>query len=216
MDDKSEQFNEICFKVIEELLKLKKFNEAEDLADFCELSKDRIHLARIGHQIEIIRLNNDFEEILLFWKNSHIQLMQIGIKDSDFIDFLKFQNSRSNLMLEKIVLLNLICQLCPRNQETSKMLFNILLQLVNDYKKKNESANLKEIFKKMLLFGNINKYPIRELYDFIIHEGTTIDFTEFSNSSISDQEKDAFDILLFNLVDIGKLTQAYVIAKNFK
>jgi hypothetical protein len=68
----------------------------------------------------------------------------------------------------------------------------------------------------MLLFGNINKYPIRELYDFIIHEGTTIDFTEFDNSSIGDQEKDAFDILLFNLVDIGKLTQAYVIAKNFK
>ena len=199
MDDKSDQFNEICFKVIEELLKLQKFNEAEDLADVCELSKDRIHLARIGHRIEKIRLNNDFEEILLFWKNAHIQLMQIGIKDTDFIDFLKFQNSQSNLMLEKIVLLNLICQLCPNNEETSKMLWNILLQFVNDYKKKNETTNLKEIFKKMLLFGNLNKYPIRELYNFIINEGITIDFNDFNNSSISDQEKDAFDILLFNL-----------------
>lgn len=216
IDDKSDQFNEICFKVIEELLKLKKFNEAEDLADFCELSKDRIHLARIGDQIEIIRLNNDFDEILQFWKNSHIQLMQIGIKDVDFIGFLKFQNSRSNLTLEKIVLLNLICQLCPNNQETSKMLWNILLQFVLDSKKKNETANLKEIFKKMLLFGNLNRYPIRELFEFITREGVTIDFTEFNNTSITDQEKDAFDILLVNLVDIGKLTQAYVMAKHFR
>jgi hypothetical protein len=46
-------------------------------------------LARIGRQIEILRLNNDFDEILEFWKNSHIQLMKIGIKDIDFIDFLK-------------------------------------------------------------------------------------------------------------------------------
>jgi hypothetical protein len=89
MEDKSDQFNEICFKVIEELLKMQKFNEAEELADYCELSKDRIHLARIGNQIEILRLNNDFEEILAFWKSAHIQLMKIGIKDSDFIDFLK-------------------------------------------------------------------------------------------------------------------------------
>jgi hypothetical protein len=92
MSDKSEQFNEICFKVIEELLKLQKFNEAEELAEFCELSKDRIHLARIGRQIEVLRLNNDFEEILKFWKNAHLQLMKIGIKDSDFIDFLKVIN----------------------------------------------------------------------------------------------------------------------------
>ena len=127
MDDKSDQFTEICFKVIEELLKVHKFNEAEDLADFCELTKDRIHLARIGYQIEKLRLNNDFEEILVFWKSAHIQLMKIGIKDSDFIDFLKvnsylrlfvlvqlnlnmllckFQNTRSNMFLERIVLLN--------------------------------------------------------------------------------------------------------------
>ena len=68
---------------------MSKFNEAEELADYCELSKDRIHLARIGRQIEMLRLNNDFEEILAFWKSAHIQLMKIGIKDSDFIDFLK-------------------------------------------------------------------------------------------------------------------------------
>lgn len=89
INDKSDHFNEICFRVIEELLKMQKFNEAEELADFCELSKDRIHLARIGRQIEILRLNNDFEEILGFWKSAHIHLMKIGIKDTDFIDFLK-------------------------------------------------------------------------------------------------------------------------------
>ena len=111
IDDKSEQFNDICLKVIEELLKKQKFNEAEELADYCELQKNifhRIHLARIGRQIEILRLNNDFEEILMFWKSAHIQLMEIGIKDSDFIDFLKFQNRRSNLDIERIFLLNLI------------------------------------------------------------------------------------------------------------
>ena len=89
VEEKSDQFNEICYKVIEELLKIQKFNEAEDLADYCELNRDRIHLARIGRQIELLRLNNDFEEILEFWKSSHVQLMKIGIKDVDFIDFLK-------------------------------------------------------------------------------------------------------------------------------
>jgi hypothetical protein len=89
IDDKSDQFNDICFKVIEELLKIENFNQAEDLADYCELRKDRIHLARFGKQIETIRLNNDLEEILEFWKSAHIDLMKIGIKDSDFIDFLK-------------------------------------------------------------------------------------------------------------------------------
>jgi hypothetical protein len=135
MNDTSEQFNEICFKVLEELLKMQKFNEAEQLAEYCELSKDRIYLARIGRQIEILRLNNDFDEILDFWRNAHIQLMKIGIKDSDFIDFLKFQNRRSNLMLERIVLLNLICQLCPNDQETSKNLFVLLFHFVVDQKK---------------------------------------------------------------------------------
>ncbi len=135
LNDKSDQFTEICLRVIEELLKVHKFNEAEDLADYCELSKDRIHLARIGHQIDVLRLNNDFEEILEFWKSAHVELMKIGIKDAEFIDFLKFQNTRSNLTLEKIVLLNLICQMYPNDQETSKNLWLLLMQLVVDYKK---------------------------------------------------------------------------------
>lgn len=135
LDDHSEQFTDICHKVIEELLKVQKFDEAEELADYCELRKDRIHLARIARQIELLRINNDFEEILEFWKSSHVQLLKIGIKDIDFIDFLKFQNSRSNLTIEKIVLLNLICQLCPNDGETSKNLWQLLLQFVLDYKK---------------------------------------------------------------------------------
>ncbi len=71
---------------------MQKFNEAQELVEFCELNKNifyRIQLARIGRQIEELRLNNDFEEILKFWKNSHKKLMKTGIKDSDFIDFLK-------------------------------------------------------------------------------------------------------------------------------
>lgn len=135
MYDKSEQFNEICFKCIEELLKIEKFDEADELANFCELSKDRIHLARFANQIEVLRLNNDFEEILDFWKHAHIELMKIGIKDSDFIDFLKFQNSRSSLVLERIVLLNLICQLVPNDNESSKNLRHLLFQFVLEHKK---------------------------------------------------------------------------------
>ena len=99
IEEKSDQFNEICFKVIEELLKIQRFNEAEDLADYCELNRDRIHLARIGRQIELIRLNNDFEEILEFWKSAHVQLMKIGIKDVDFIDFLKVKSSKSHIFI---------------------------------------------------------------------------------------------------------------------
>ncbi len=138
VDDKSDQFNDICLKVIEELLKKQKFDEAEDLAIFCDLGKNifhRIHLARIGHQIDQLRLNNDFEEILRFWKNAHIQLMKIGIKDSDFIDFLKFQNRRSNSVIERIILSNLVCQLRPNDQETSKSLWGLLFHFVNDHKK---------------------------------------------------------------------------------
>ena len=132
--DKSEKFNEICFKCIEELLKIKKFDEAEKLADFCELGKDRIHLARFANQIELLRLKNDFEEILEFWKHAHLELMKIGIKDSDFIDFLKFQNSQSSLVLERIVLLNLICQLVPNDYECSKNLRLLLFQFVLEHK----------------------------------------------------------------------------------
>ncbi len=182
LNDKSDQFNEICLKVIEELLKINKFNEAEELANFCELSKDRIHLARIGRQIEILRLNNDFDEILDFWKSAHVELMKIGIRDADFIDFLKFQNTCSNLTLEKIVLLNLICQLYPNDQESSKNLWLLLLQLVIDYKKRNELNNLREIFKKMLLFGKLNSNPIKELIDMILIDNQVIDFNNTSNT----------------------------------
>lgn len=38
-------------------------------------------------------------------------------------------------MLERIVLLNLICQLCPNDLEMAKSLWNLLLQFVIDYKK---------------------------------------------------------------------------------
>ena len=71
LEDNSDHFTDICLKVIEELLKLQKFYEAEQLAELCDLSKDRIHLAPIARQIEILRINNDFEEILEFWKKSH-------------------------------------------------------------------------------------------------------------------------------------------------
>ncbi|CAF0723942.1 unnamed protein product [Brachionus calyciflorus] len=215
MHDKSEKFNELCFKCIEELLKMQKFNEADELADYCDISKDRIHLARIGNQIELIRLNNDFEEILEFWKNAHIQLQKIGIKDSDFIDFLKFQNSRSNLMLERIVLLNLICQLVPNDNETSTNLRLLLFHFVVEHKKKNETHKIREVFKKMLLFGRLNQDPVKELVEYIMKEGRVNDFSEV-NLTLNEQEKDALNILLYNLVDIGKLAQAYVIAKHFK
>ena len=205
LDDHSDQFTDTCLKVIEELLKLQKFDEAEQLANYCELSKDRIHLARIARQIDVLRINNDFEEILEFWKTSHVQLMKIGIKDSDFIDFLKFQNSRSNLTIEKIVLLNLICQLCPNDQETSKNFWLLLLQFVVDYKKvceiwrhwsysrlyflflkRNELNNLREIFKKMLLFGKLNADPIKELISAIAEDGQIMDFSSQTNA-LNDQ-----------------------------
>ena len=67
----------------------------------------------------------------------------------------------------------------------------------------------------MLLFGNLNKDPIKELLDYVIKEGIANDFSDH-NKAINEQEKDALNILLYNLVDIGKLTQAYVIAKHFR
>lgn len=47
----------------------------------------------------------------------------------------KFQNSRSNLILERIVLSNLICQLCPNDSETNKDLWDLLFHLVVEHKK---------------------------------------------------------------------------------
>ena len=66
----------------------------------------------------------------------------------------------------------------------------------------------------MLLFGVIKADPIRELLEYVIKEGRVNDFSDCSK--LNDFEKDALNILLYNLVDIGKLTQSYVIAKHFK
>jgi hypothetical protein len=67
----------------------------------------------------------------------------------------------------------------------------------------------------MLLFGTIKVDPVKELIDYVIKEGTVNDFSDCSNI-LNDQEKEALNILLYNLVDIGKLVQSYLIAKHFK
>lgn len=83
----------------------------------------------------------------------------------------------------------------------------------------------------MLLFGKHNQDPIKELVDYVIKEGKVNDFSD-TNSALNEQvyfkiifffnfkvfkkDKDALNILLYNLVDIGKLAQAYLIAKYFK
>lgn len=67
----------------------------------------------------------------------------------------------------------------------------------------------------MLLFGRLKEDPVKELIEYVIKENRVNDFNEFS-SALNEQDKDALNILLYNLVDIGKLTQAYVIAKHFK
>lgn len=82
--------------------------------------------------------------------------------------------------------------------------------------KKNELVYLKTIFRKMLLFNNLNKKnAIKELLDYVIEEGVANDFSDH-NKNINEQDKVALDILLLNLVEIGRLTQAYDIAKHFK
>jgi hypothetical protein len=67
----------------------------------------------------------------------------------------------------------------------------------------------------MLLFGRLKEDPVKELIDYVVKEGRVNDFSE-SNNALSDQDKEALNILLYNLVEIGKLTQAYVIAKYFR
>lgn len=58
--------------------------------------------------------------------------------------------------------------------------------------------------------------PIKELLDYIIkEEGVANDFSDHKKN-IQEQNKDSLNILLLNLVDIGKLKQAYVLAKYFK
>jgi hypothetical protein len=235
MNETSEQFTQVCFTVIEELLKMQKFGEAEELANFCNLPKSRIHLARFAQQIKLIRLNNDFEEILLFWRNAHTKLLQIGIKNNESIDFLKEQNSQSNLVLERIVLMNLLSQLCPGDEEISINLWRILLFCVNEYKRKNELFQLRDVFKKMLHFDtklgeNASKQlllinPIKDLLELVNKDGPNLDINKSKSSAktskvfnqlINKNDEDSFDILLSNLVDIGKLSQAYVIAKHYK
>ena len=87
----------------------------------------------------------------------------------------------------------------------------------------------------MLLFGRLKECPVKELIDYVVKEGRVNDFSESTNTlneqvmhliinfnlayikilNIS-KDKDALNILLYNLVEIGKLTQAYVIAKYFR
>ena len=52
--------------------------------------------------------------------------------------------------------------------------------------KKNELGYLREIFKKMLLFGNKNEDPIKELIEYVIKEGRPNVFTDSVNN-LSDQ-----------------------------
>jgi hypothetical protein len=67
----------------------------------------------------------------------------------------------------------------------------------------------------MLLFGRLKDDPVKELLDYVVKEGRVNDFSE-SNSALTEQDKEALNILLYNLVEVGKLTQAYVIAKYFR
>ena len=100
------------------------------------------------------------------------------------------------------MLLNLICQLCPNDEETSKNLWELLLDFVIEHKKvcgykkikklcsnlkiylkKNETNNLRDIFKKMLLFGVLKADPIKEFVEHVIKEGRVNDFAECSKLS---------------------------------
>ena len=94
-------------------------------------------------------------------------------------------------------------------RDKRELILNVILILNSTFKifyrngfKKNELGYLREIFKKMLLFGNLNQDPIKELLDFVIKEGRANDFAA-SNSSINEQvrnsnntENDQFDFFL--------------------
>lgn len=75
---------------------------------------------------------------------------------------------------------------------------------------------MRDIFKKMLLFGRLKEDPVKELIEYVVKENRVNDFGETMTTSLNEHDKDALNTLLYNLVDIGKLTQAYVIAKYFK
>ena len=83
------------------------------------------------------------------------------------------------------------------------------------YIKKNELSNLCDIFRKMLLFGRLKDDPVKELIEYVVKENRVNDFVD-NATSLNEQDKEALNILLKNLVEIGKLTQAYVITKHFK
>ena len=106
------------------------------------------------------------------------------------------------------------------------------------FHKKNELSHLREIFKKVLLPGALSSDPLKDLLE-VIKDGRPIDFSEKARHNLNDQvsdckkelwfngqifdfffffeskDKDALNILLNNLVDIGKLSQAYTVAKDF-
>lgn len=67
----------------------------------------------------------------------------------------------------------------------------------------------------MLLFGRLKEDPVKELIEYVVKENRVNDFGE-TITCLNEHDKDALNTLLYNLVDIGKLTQAYVIAKYFK
>lgn len=67
----------------------------------------------------------------------------------------------------------------------------------------------------MLVFESVKKNPIKELLEYVIEEGVANDFSDH-NKNINEQDKETLNILLYNLVEVGKLKQAYVISKNFK
>jgi hypothetical protein len=51
----------------------------------------------------------------------------------------------------------------------------------NFFLKKNELSNLREIFKKMLLFGKLKEDPVKELIEYIVKENRVNDFSDFSS-----------------------------------
>lgn len=67
----------------------------------------------------------------------------------------------------------------------------------------------------MLLFGRLKEDPVKELIEYVVKENRVNDFVD-NATSLNEHDKESLNILLYNLVEIGKLAQAYVIAKHFK
>ena len=66
------------------------------------------------------------------------------------------------------------------------------------------------------MFGKLNTDPLKELLEIIIKDNTPIDFNDYSKNFLSEQDKENLNTLLFHMVAVGKLSQAYMIAKDFK